>query len=67
MSKDLKLAYTGSRVEGLFIQEMLEESNIHFIVKDAFQSSILAGWADGLPDDSVQIYVETMNFENAKK
>jgi len=67
MSEDLKLAYSGSRVEGLFIKEMLEESNIHFISKDTFQSSIQAGWADGLPDETIQIYVETMNFEKAKK
>jgi len=67
MSDELKRVYVGSRVEGLFIKEMLKESNIGFMEKDAFQSSIQAGWADGLPEDSVRIFVDLENFEKAKK
>ena len=66
MSEELTLVYTGSRTEGLFIHEMLEESKMGSIVKDAFQSSIQAGWADGLPEDRIRIFVDSENSEKAK-
>lgn len=67
LSDELKRVYVGTKVEGLFIKEMLKESGIGFMEKDAFQSSIQAGWADGLPDDSVRIFVDSENFDKAKK
>jgi hypothetical protein len=67
MSKDLNLVYTGSRTEGLFIKEILEENNIHCMYKDTFQSGIQAGWADGLPEDRIKIFVGNEDIENAKK
>ena len=67
ISDELKKVYVGSRVEGLFIKEMLEESGIGFMVKDAFQSSIQAGWADGLPEDRIRIFVDAENYDKAIK
>ncbi len=67
ISDELKRVYVGSRVEGLFIKEMLTEKKIGFMEKDAFQSSIQAGWADGLPEDRIRIFVDSENFEKAKK
>ena len=67
MTDELKRVYVGSKVEGLFIKEMLKESGIGFMEKDAFQASIQAGWADGLPEDRVRIFVDSENFEKAKK
>jgi len=67
MTDELKRVYVGSRVEGLFLKEMLTESGIGFMMKDAFQSSIQAGWADGLPEDRVRIFVDTANYEKAMK
>lgn len=46
---------------------MLEESGIGFMVKDAFQSSIQAGWADGLPEDRIRIFVDAKNYDKAMK
>lgn len=66
MSSDIKLVFTGSRVEGLFLKDILYENNIGTIVKDAFQSSIQAGWADGLPEDTIRIFVEDEYFDAAK-
>lgn len=60
------MVFTGSRVEGLFLKDLLYENNIGSIVKDAFQSSIQAGWADGLPEDTIRIFVEGEYFEQAK-
>lgn len=66
MNSDIKMVFTGSRVEGLFLKDLLYENNIGSIVKDAFQSSIQAGWADGLPEDTIRIFVEGEYFEQAK-
>lgn len=66
MSDDLKLVYSGSRTEGLFINEMLNESGIGSIMKDAFQSGIQAGWPNGLPENRLRILVDSANSEKAK-
>ncbi len=66
MADGIKLVFTGSKVEGLFIKELLKENKIGCIAKDAFQSSIQAGWADGLPGDSMQVFVEDDFFDAAR-
>jgi hypothetical protein len=66
MSEDIKLVYTGSRVEGMFLRELLEENDIGVIYRDTLSSSVQAGWADGSPEDTVRIFVEPLNFEKAK-
>ncbi len=66
MSDDIKLVYTGSRAEGLFLVELLKENGIGAIYKDRLSSSLQAGWADGAPEDAVQIFVETENYQKAK-
>ncbi len=66
MNSDIKLVFTGSRVEGLFLKDLLYENNIGSIVKDVFQSSVQAGWADGLPEDTIRIFVEDEYFDEAK-
>ncbi len=67
MSEDIKLVYAGSRAEGLFVVELLKENGIGAIYKDRLSSSMQAGWADGAPEDAVQVYVETENLEKAKQ
>lgn len=66
MSDDIKLVYTGSRVEGMYLRELLEENEIGVIYRDTLSSSVQAGWADGAPEDTVRILVEAINFEKAK-
>lgn len=67
MSDELKKVFVGSKVDGLFIKEMLKESGIGYMEKDAFQASIQAGWADGLPGDTVRIFVDAESYDKAKK
>lgn len=67
MSDDLKLIYTGSRVESLFLEEMLEENGIGVIRRDTLSASVQAGWADGSPEDAVRMFVNPENLEKAKK
>ena len=67
VSSDLSLVYTGSRVEGLLLKELLEENGIGVFKKDSLEASVIAGWADGSPEDACQLFVETANAEKAKK
>jgi hypothetical protein len=67
MSDDLKLIYTGSRVESLFLVEILEDNGIEVMRKDTLAASVMAGWADGSPEDAVRILVLTEDYEKAKK
>ncbi len=67
MKDDLRLVYTGSRVEGLFLEELLNENGIGCMRKDTLEESVSAGWADGSPENAVKIFVETFNYEKAKK
>ncbi len=66
MSEEIQLVYTGSRAEGLWIQEILKENGIGSIVKDTLSSSVQGGWADGSPEDTLLIYVESINYKKAK-
>ncbi len=66
MSEDIKSVYTGSRAEGLFLVELLKENGIGAMYEDRLGSSVQAGWADGAPEDAVQIFVESENYEKAK-
>lgn len=65
MSEDLKLVYSGSRVEALFLKEILEENKIGCIFKDILASSIQAGWAEGTATSGARLFVETANEETA--
>ena len=67
MSDDLKLIYTGSRVESLFLVEILEDNGIEVMRKDTLAASVMAGWADGSPEDAVRLLVLTEDYEKAKK
>ena len=67
MSEDIKIVYRGSRAEGLWIKEILEEEKIAAIFKDTLSSSVQAGWADGYPEDAVRIFVDIHNYEKTKE
>lgn len=67
MSEDIKRVYTGSRLEAMFLKEMLEETDIGVIMKDRLASSVKSGWADGPLIDSVFLYVDASNEDTAKQ
>lgn len=67
MAEDIKLVYTGSTVEAMFIEELLKENGIGCIRRDNLQSSVDAGWANGWPETSVQIFVESGLYLKAKE
>ncbi|RLD91031.1 MAG: hypothetical protein DRJ09_02350 [Bacteroidetes bacterium] len=67
VSNDLSLVYTGSRVEGLLLKELLEEKGIGVFKRDTLEASVIAGWAEGSPEDACKLYVETKNTEKAQE
>ncbi|MBN2614940.1 MAG: DUF2007 domain-containing protein [Bacteroidales bacterium] len=67
MKEDISLVYTGSQVEAMYILEILKENGIGAMKHDRLSSSVDAGWADGSPEDAVQVFVEEYNFEKAQK
>ncbi len=67
MKDEIRMVYTGSRVEGQFLEELLKENGIGCMRKDVLEESVSAGWAQGSPEDAVQIFVETFNYDKAKK
>lgn len=67
MADDIKLVYTGSRVESLFLVEILEENGIEPMRRDTLSSSVMAGFADGSPEDTARLFVLNEEYEKAKK
>jgi hypothetical protein len=67
VSNDLALVYTGTKVEGMFLEEVLKENGIGVFKKDTLEESVIAGWANGSPEDECLLFVEKKNAEKAKK
>lgn len=67
MTDEISLVYTGSRVESLYLEEILEENGIGVIRRDTLSESVNAGWADGSPEDAVRLFVNTEFLEKAKQ
>ncbi|MBC8319349.1 MAG: DUF2007 domain-containing protein [Bacteroidetes bacterium] len=66
MADDLKLIYTGSRVESLYLVEILEENGIGVMRRDTLSASVQAGWADGSPEDAVRLFVTSEMYDEAR-
>jgi hypothetical protein len=66
MSEEIKLIYTGSKVESMWLEELLTERGIGCIRRDTLEASVQAGWADGSPEDSCRLYVENENYDIAR-
>ncbi len=67
MSEDIKLVYTGSDVEAMYLEELLKKNGIGSIRRNNLQESTIAGWASGSPADSTQLFVESLNLDKAKQ
>ena len=67
MSEDLKLIYTGSRVEAMFLEEILKENKIGCILKNALDVELEGRFTDDELVDNTLLYVETFNEQKAKE
>lgn len=66
MEKGLEKIFIGTDIEANYIAAMLNEESIQCFVKNNFQSSLNAGWADGNSDQSTVLLVYSEDSEKAK-
>ncbi|MCF6170391.1 MAG: hypothetical protein L3J66_05360 [Bacteroidales bacterium] len=66
MADDIQLVFNGTRIEAMYLKELLAENGIGSILKNTLESSFNAGWADGFPANVSLLYTETENVEKAK-
>ena len=66
MEKGLEKIFIGTDIEANYIAAMLNEESIQCFVKNIFQSSLNAGWADGNSDQSTVLLVYSEDSEKAK-
>ncbi len=64
-SKTLISIFTGSQSEANIIREILKDNDILFVSRDNFQSSIQAGFVDGVAGD-VELKIENADKEKAE-
>ncbi|MCF6342994.1 MAG: hypothetical protein L3J31_09345 [Bacteroidales bacterium] len=67
MADDIQLVYNGTRIEAMYLKELLAENRIGSILKNTLESSFNAGWADGFPANVSLLFTETENAEKAKE
>ena len=67
MEKGLVKIFIGTDIEANYIAAMLNEESIQCFVRNDFQSSLNAGWADGNPDQSTVLLVYPEDVEKAKE
>ncbi len=66
MEKGLEMIFIGTDIEANYIAAMLNEESIQCFVRNNFESSLGAGWADGSPEQSTELLVYTEDAEKAK-
>ncbi len=66
MEKGLEKIFIGTDIEANYIAAMLNEESIQCFVRNNFESSLGAGWADGNPEQSTELLVYTEDAEKAK-
>lgn len=66
MEKGLEKIFIGTDIEANYIAAMLNEESIQCFVRNNFESSLGAGWADGSAEQSTELLVYTEDAEKAK-
>jgi len=66
MEKGLEKIFIGTDIEANYIAAMLNEESIQCFVRNNFESSLGAGWADGSPEQSTELLVYTEDAVKAK-
>lgn len=57
--------YSGSEVTALLLKDELEQEGVMSMIKNDFQSGVIAGFAGGVPSD-VDLYIEEIDLEQAE-
>jgi hypothetical protein len=64
-SNKLIRIYTGTEVAVILLKAKLQESGIPVLIKNDYQSGIMAGFAGGVPS-AIDIYIQESDFEKAE-
>ena len=65
MEKAIVKVFIGTDIEANYIAALLMDNDIQCMVRNAFQASVSAGWADGNPMQSTVIFVYEEDAEKA--
>lgn len=65
MSDGIKRLFRGSFVQVSYLSKLLQENGIVSLMRNYRQESLVAGWADGLTDDNVDLFVNAEDYDNA--
>tara|TARA_R110002020_G_scaffold327612_2_gene543546 strand:+ start:1214 stop:1723 length:510 start_codon:yes stop_codon:yes gene_type:complete len=65
-NSDYERVYTGSEINVNYLKNLLEEKDIHGVVRNDFQSGLRGGFGGGIPDH-VQLFVKKENIVKAKR
>lgn len=57
--------YSGSEVTALLLKDELEQSGVMSMIRNDFQSGVIAGFAGGVPSD-VDLYIEEFDLATAE-
>lgn len=57
--------YSGSEVSALLLKDELEQAGVMSMVKNDFQSGVIAGFAGGVPSE-VDLYIEEADLVKAE-
>lgn len=66
MKKGFEKVFIGTDIEANYIAAMLNEESLQCFVRNNFESSIGAGWADGSAEQSTEILVYPDDAEKAR-
>ena len=66
MEKGLVKIFIGTDIEANYIAAMLNEESVQCFVRNNFESSLAAGWADGNSDQSTELLIYPDDLEKAK-
>lgn len=65
--EDLILLYTGSRIDISNLEEFLYQNEIPSIVRDDYQSGMLAGWVPPASMGNLKLFVQQKDFLKAQQ
>lgn len=57
--------YSGSEITALLLKEELEQAGVMTMIKNDFQSGVIAGFAGGIPSD-VDLYIDESDLAKAE-
>ncbi len=65
-SDELIILYQGAQIEIKALEEFLYQNEIPSLIRDDYQSSMLAGWISPASSDNIKIFVTQKDFLQAK-